>query len=71
MKMEPNMPFCIKCGEKIPEEASFCPNCGTPVYPAVVVRKGQLGTMLRLHTILVILLLIISFTATGRGSVKE
>ena len=25
------MPYCVKCGEKIPEEAAFCPNCGTPV----------------------------------------
>ena len=25
------MPYCVKCGEKIPEDAAFCPNCGTPV----------------------------------------
>ena len=25
------MPYCMKCGEKIPEDAAFCPNCGTPV----------------------------------------
>ena len=25
------MPYCIKCGKKIPEDAAFCPNCGTPV----------------------------------------
>ena len=25
------MPYCVKCGEKIPEDAAFCPNCGAPV----------------------------------------
>ena len=24
--------FCIKCGNPIPEQARFCPSCGTPVY---------------------------------------
>jgi uncharacterized membrane protein YvbJ len=23
------MPFCVKCGTKLPETASFCPKCGT------------------------------------------
>ncbi|MCD6089424.1 RDD family protein [Candidatus Bathyarchaeota archaeon] len=25
------MPYCEKCGAKIPEDAVFCPNCGAPV----------------------------------------
>jgi uncharacterized RDD family membrane protein YckC len=25
------MPYCVRCGEKIPEDAAFCPNCGSPV----------------------------------------
>ena len=28
--------FCVKCGHKLPEDASFCPNCGTPVASGVV-----------------------------------
>ena len=29
------MPFCIKCGHELPDGASFCPNCGAPVAPAI------------------------------------
>ena len=29
------MSFCIKCGNKLPDDASFCPNCGSPVTPKV------------------------------------
>jgi len=25
------MPYCKKCGEELPEDADFCPNCGIPV----------------------------------------
>lgn len=25
------MPYCLKCGSAIPEEAQFCPACGAPV----------------------------------------
>ncbi|MGD0330345.1 MAG: RDD family protein [Nitrososphaeria archaeon] len=25
------MPYCTKCGKLIPDEATFCPNCGAPV----------------------------------------
>ncbi len=25
------MPYCARCGEKLPEGASFCPRCGSPV----------------------------------------
>jgi len=32
------MPYCVNCGKKIPEDAAFCPNCGTPV--RIQVRKG-------------------------------
>ena len=30
-KESEKMPYCVKCGEKIPEDAAFCPNCGAPV----------------------------------------
>ncbi len=30
------MAFCAKCGKELPEGATFCPSCGTPV--------GQAGT---------------------------
>jgi len=30
------MPYCINCGEKIPEDAAFCPNCGTPVKKRII-----------------------------------
>ncbi|MGA2683240.1 MAG: DUF4342 domain-containing protein [Candidatus Bathyarchaeia archaeon] len=25
------MPFCSKCGQEIPNNANFCPNCGTQI----------------------------------------
>ena len=25
------MPYCVKCGNALPEEAVYCPVCGTPV----------------------------------------
>jgi uncharacterized RDD family membrane protein YckC len=25
------MPYCSKCGKEVPKEATFCPNCGTPI----------------------------------------
>ena len=25
------MPFCSNCGKEVPENATFCPNCGAPV----------------------------------------
>jgi len=25
------MPFCPKCGSKVPEDAQYCPNCGAPI----------------------------------------
>ncbi|TMK68048.1 MAG: zinc ribbon domain-containing protein, partial [Actinobacteria bacterium] len=24
-------PTCVRCGEPLPEDAKFCPNCGFPV----------------------------------------
>ena len=29
------MPYCSNCGAKLPEDASFCPNCGVPVKQAI------------------------------------
>jgi TM2 domain-containing membrane protein YozV len=26
--------YCQKCGKEIPDQASFCPNCGHPARPA-------------------------------------
>lgn len=27
------MPFCLKCGKKVPEDATFCPSCGYNLKP--------------------------------------
>ena len=35
------MSFCQKCGKEIPENASFCPNCGTAVAPATPAPKVE------------------------------
>lgn len=40
------MPFCRKCGAKLPEGASYCPNCGTtvlPTPPAAPIAKPRAG----------------------------
>jgi len=29
------LPFCIKCGFEVPEEATFCPSCEAPVTPKI------------------------------------
>jgi hypothetical protein len=31
------MPFCSNCGTELPEDAAFCPKCGTPTKSAVAV----------------------------------
>ena len=33
--------FCIKCGNPIPEQARFCPSCGTPVYRAEIMPEDS------------------------------
>ncbi|HPE41417.1 MAG TPA: zinc ribbon domain-containing protein, partial [Bacteroidales bacterium] len=25
------MPYCLKCGKRLPDDAEFCNSCGTPV----------------------------------------
>ncbi|MHA2428996.1 MAG: zinc-ribbon domain-containing protein, partial [Candidatus Hermodarchaeia archaeon] len=29
------MPYCERCGKEIPEDATYCPECGTPVQAPV------------------------------------
>ena len=31
------MAFCVKCGQKLNESDSFCPNCGNKVVKKVVI----------------------------------
>jgi len=33
--------FCQNCGEKIDDEAKFCPSCGTPAVSAVNIDQAQ------------------------------
>jgi uncharacterized RDD family membrane protein YckC len=48
------MPYCKKCGNELPEEAKYCPVCGTPVTmeaaptPAVPVASQPSGLKLAL-----------------------
>ena len=35
------MAFCIKCGKKLNESDSFCPNCGNKVVKKVVVSNDD------------------------------
>lgn len=30
------MPFCVKCGEELPEDARFCIKCGSPTKKGLV-----------------------------------
>lgn len=38
------MPFCVKCGEKISEDAEFCTKCGTRVGSVAAEKKDYSGT---------------------------
>ena len=38
---ELSMPFCSKCGSKMPEESRFCPNCGQDVTKPVTASPAQ------------------------------
>ena len=33
------MPYCTRCGAKLPEDARFCISCGAPVAPPIIERE--------------------------------
>lgn len=35
------LPYCWKCGAEVPEDAEFCPVCGTPVAPPMAERERR------------------------------
>ncbi|MEM4704385.1 MAG: RDD family protein [Candidatus Bathyarchaeia archaeon] len=35
------MPYCKKCGAEVPEGASYCPKCGTPIEVLPMLRKAN------------------------------
>ena len=60
------MLFCIKCGEKLPEGAEFCPKCGTQVAGVSKPEKKDYsnigGTLIMVGGILNIVLPLLSLT---------
>lgn len=40
------MPFCVKCGHKLPDGTAFCPNCGAPATPSEITSEEVLGVMM-------------------------
>ena len=65
------MPYCIKCGRKIPQDADFCPYCGAPVMTTVKasLEFGDWGErfVAWLIDIIVILLFLTPFRCYFRG----
>gem|GEM_PF-3826979 len=55
------LPYCMRCGEKLPHEARFCPSCGAPVKP-IIEKKSVKGKVLLIAVGVFILLLIIEFS---------
>ncbi len=33
--------FCTNCGKQIPEDARFCPACGTPVLTDTIIKEEK------------------------------
>jgi len=65
------MPYCTKCGRKIPQDADFCPYCGAPVMTTVKasLEFGDWGErfVAWLIDIIVILLFLTPFRCYFRG----
>jgi len=65
------MPYCIKCGRKIPQDAAFCPYCGASVMTTfkASLEFGDWGErfVAWLIDIIVILLLLAPFRCYFRG----
>ena len=65
------MPYCPKCGVKLPEEkgARFCPNCGSPIPRSLFVEKRKISwtniARERIPVFLVTFMLCLAATAIG------
>ncbi len=74
------MPYCIKCGMKLPEdeEARFCPNCGAPIREAYRRAEAEeirpisgLKRLLLFSAILLLCLIVTSAGALSNVNVTE
>jgi predicted amidophosphoribosyltransferase len=65
------MPYCKNCGNKIPEDAAYCPTCGKPLQTPTqltLARSGERFIALPVDlVILSIILAPVNFSMTWSG----